>query len=67
MDKILLSPQDLHDAVSAVLSDISIIRYAVSDKQCINTRSGLSPMSARFAQAIKSQQKTTSGSARSRT
>lgn len=33
MDKILLLPQDLHDAVSAVLSDISTIRYAVSDEQ----------------------------------
>ncbi len=30
MDKILLSPQDLHDAVSAVLSDIITIRRAVS-------------------------------------
>ena len=33
MSEILLSPHDLHDAVSAVLSDISTIRYAVSDEQ----------------------------------
>lgn len=32
MDKILLSPQDLHDAVSAVLFDIITIRRAVSSE-----------------------------------